>query len=64
MKVKQLYIIEYSRCGCSDGPKPKRELLGYCATHGSDVQRVTPMWDLSKVRALNATYKKLSKRKP
>ena len=32
------YIAEY-KCGCSDGPKSKRNLSDYCATHGDDLRR-------------------------
>lgn len=30
-----LYIEGY-RCGCSMGPLPRRELLGYCGKHGEN----------------------------
>jgi hypothetical protein len=35
MTTRTLWIEEYSHCGCSVGPFPKRDLPGYCATHGN-----------------------------
>ena len=34
-KYKEGWIEGY-RCGCSAGAKRKKDLLGYCATHGDD----------------------------
>jgi hypothetical protein len=31
------WIYQY-KCGCSDGPKYKSEMLPYCGKHGSDLQ--------------------------
>ena len=35
-KPHYLWIEQYRGCGCSVGPVPKRDLLGYCATHGNN----------------------------
>ena len=37
MTKRKLWIEEYRGCGCSIGPIPKNELIGYCAIHGSDM---------------------------
>ncbi len=33
----RLWIVQY-RCGCTDGPKPRKELLEYCGKHGDNAQ--------------------------
>jgi hypothetical protein len=33
------WIEEYQGCGCSIGPVPFSDLVGYCAIHGGDVIR-------------------------
>jgi len=39
---KQVWIEHY-RCGCSSVAKTRRELLGYCATHGEEwIDRYSP----------------------
>jgi len=34
--MRTLWIEQYRGCGCSVGPMLKRNLPGYCATHGSE----------------------------
>lgn len=41
-RLRKEYIEEY-RCGCSDGPSPRSELLGYCRHHGEKRRGLYPM---------------------
>jgi len=36
------WIYQY-KCGCSDGPKRKSEMLEYCHIHGSDLMVKYPI---------------------
>jgi hypothetical protein len=42
------YFEEYA-CGCvSDTEKRRKDLLGYCATHGADRRAVFKQWALNR----------------
>jgi hypothetical protein len=40
--------IYHYRCGCSDGPKKKGEMLDYCGIHGDDLMDKYPIPDKAR----------------
>ena len=40
--VRYQWIAEYG-CGCTEVQDNKKDLLGYCHTHGNDAKRITKL---------------------